>query len=82
MNWKCKFAVTYSSNSSKVLVDADSTKGQFPTEHVNLVPVEFRFSEQYAAALYCAKRSRLFKREELTSEPVSLAQTDVHVNRW
>lgn len=63
-------------NSSNDWVEAASTKGQLPTEHVNLVPVEFRFSSQYAAALYCAKRSRLLRREELTSKSVSLAQAN------
>jgi hypothetical protein len=63
----------HSSNSSIVSVDAASTRAQFPTEHDNSVPVELRFSKQYAAALYCAKRSRLPRTEAVTSMIVSSA---------
>jgi hypothetical protein len=45
----------------RIIVSAASTAGQLPTLHAKAVPVVSRLAEQYAAALYCAKRSRLSK---------------------
>lgn len=47
----------------RILVSAASTVGQLPTSQAKAVPVVFRLAEQYAAALYCAKRSRLSQSE-------------------
>lgn len=45
----------------RIVVSAASTVGQLPTLQATAVPVVLRLAEQYAAALYCAKISRLSK---------------------
>lgn len=56
-------ALAHLSKVYKIVASAASTSGQLPALQAKAIPVVSRLAEQYAAALYCAKRSRLSKRD-------------------